>query len=139
MTELRLFNIASVSAPAAADSALLDWVSTEAARDYSGPCPIRHYHALYSAATRLCNPDLEKKPFPPIIAEKLTAAFNAMFRTMEANMVVEATTDELRRELRAMRDRRPRLPGDEWYETLVTRSWIEEELRERAIVAQMNA
>lgn len=135
MTEMQLFNVAGLGGPTAVDSALLDWVCTEARREYVGPCPIRQYHALYSAAIRLCNPNLEKRPFPPVIADKVTAAFNAMFRTIKANMVIEASTNELRSELRAMRARPAKVSADEWYETLVTRCWIEEELRERAAIA----
>lgn len=136
MVEMQLF-AALPQGPSATESALVDWVTTEAKRQYSGLCPRQWYAALLGAAARLANPSWrDLGDFPEPLAGKLIAAHYAEYRTMHANFVTEAPTDELRDCLKAFRQRRRRPGAEEWYEDIVYRTWLEEELAERAIIAQ---
>lgn len=136
MVEMQLFSELP-QGPSATESALVDWVTNEAKRHYSGHCPRQWYDALLAAATRLANPSWKDlHDFPNPLTMKLVAAHEAMFRTMEANYVTEAPTHELRARLKAIRARRRRPGADEWYEDLVERIWIEEELAERVVISQ---
>lgn len=122
--------------PSATESALVDWVTTEAQRQYSGLCPRRWYDALLRAAARLANPSWKGLgDFPEPLTAKLVAAHYAEYRTMHANYVTEAPSHELRERLKHFRGRRRRPGAEEWYEDLVFHIWIEEELAERAIIA----
>ena len=56
MVELQLF-AAVQPGPSAIESALLDWVMSEAKRQYGGTCPRQWYSALMDTAKRIANPN----------------------------------------------------------------------------------
>lgn len=133
MVALQLFDDVE-QRPTAAESALMDWVSGEAKRRYSGTCPFEWYDALLGAAAKLANPNWrDLTDFPAPLPAALQEAHRAMFRTIEANTILDKTTEELER-MRARMARPHRSNYTEGYEGLVERLWVEEVLREREII-----
>ena len=137
MVEMQLF--ASVpNGPTPIESALLDWVISEAKREYDGLCPRAWYAALLGAASRLANPAWKDlKDFPKPLSTILLEAHYAEYRTMHANYVAEAPTHELQDKMKWLRKRRRRKGVEPSYEDIVERAWVEEELCERASIATM--